>query len=194
MTNLDLEAIKASADERRVFEHVAGPMFPSQEVTPDPLVCDVLDLVEEVERLRGRAMTDLDLEAIKARAQAATPGPWTCDSGGINNDTPDKVGEYEQILEPYSDDPSEDAYVNISDEDAAHIAGMDPTTTLALIDEVERLRYHLAITDDMIERAAEAICDVPPLSPVWPGLADEKKKAYRTQARATLEAALEGNK
>lgn len=84
-------------------------------------------------------MTDLDLEAIKARAKMATPGPWRVTEEGITNLTPDK-DEHDQIAEIVTMHPSDVALLEISDEDAAHIAGMNPETTLALVEEVERLR------------------------------------------------------
>lgn len=84
-------------------------------------------------------MTDLDLEAIKARAKMATPGPWRVTEEGITNLTPDK-DEHDQIAEIVTMHPSDVALLEISDEDAAHIAGMDPETTLALVSHIEELR------------------------------------------------------
>lgn len=69
-------------------------------------------------------MTDLDLEAIKARALAATAGPW-------------HIIDYGEIV---SANRGTVAYgLARRHEDTLYIAGMDPETTLALVEEVERL-------------------------------------------------------
>ena len=71
---------------------------------------------------------DLDLDAIRARAIAAggAEARWkTYQSGGVENCDGDIV-VYDEGA------PTE--------EQAAHIAGMDPATTLALLDEIERLK------------------------------------------------------
>ncbi|MUN54758.1 hypothetical protein GMA10_05965 [Kocuria koreensis] len=165
-------------------------------------------------------MTDMDLEAIKARARAATPGPWRVGANFIDNFTPDK-DEYDVVVDVWTMDPSGDAEFEMSDEDKAFIEGMDPTTTLALVERIERLqaawmeavtsdlwatfqleelRDRLTITDEMIERAALAIAEVDE----WPtneelggnltGTRDEEfRDQYIDMARAALEAALGGH-
>ena len=165
-------------------------------------------------------MSDLDLEAIKARALAATPGPWRVGSDYIDNLTPDK-DEYDMVVDVWTMDPSGDAEFEISDADKAYIEGIDPTTTLALVDKIERLqadwleavtsgewaafqfeetRDRLTITDDMIERAALAIAGVDE----WPtneelgggptGTRDDEfRDEHIDMARAALEAALGGD-
>lgn len=78
-------------------------------------------------------MTDLDLKAIKARAQAATPGPWEAkDNGEI-------VCAATGVLKDHVWVVTADEFSPVDDNNAAHIAGMDPVTTLALIDRIERL-------------------------------------------------------
>ena len=143
-------------------------------------------------------MSNLHLEAIKARAQAATPGPWRVTGEGITNLTPDKA-EYGQIAAIVTMHPSDVALLEISDDDSAHIAGMDPETTLALIEEVERLRERQTITNDMIERAALAIAEVDewPTNEELGGVPtgtrdDEFRDEHIDMARAALEAALGG--
>ncbi len=76
----------------------------------------------------------LDLDAIEARAMAATPGPWeerdNSDEGhGVS--TVDPGGRGDDIVCLGTDGIQADI---------DHIAGMDPTTTLAIVAEVRRLR------------------------------------------------------
>ena len=157
-------------------------------------------------------MTDLDLEAIKARALAATPGPWEAkDNGEIVCTAPGVLKDHVWVV-------TADEFSPVDDNTAAHIAGMDPTTTLALIERTERLqdawseavtsgewatfqleeaRDRLKITDETIERAALAIAEVDE----WPtneelsgGPTGTRDEEFRDQhidmARAALEAAL----
>jgi hypothetical protein len=77
-------------------------------------------------------LTGDELAAIKARAERATPGPWEADLGSVWRPSPLSVTEIvcdcrggEHIT---------------TREDAEHIAGMDPATTLRLVAEIERLR------------------------------------------------------
>lgn len=161
-------------------------------------------------------MTDLDLEAIKARAQAATPGPWRVgedDAFIVSESQKDFRGRPEEVVWP-------DEQYAFTAHDGAHIAGMDPETTLALVDEVESLRERvlalladldysewrhsetlerLVITPDMVERAALAIAELDE----WPtneelggnltGSRDDEFRDERIEmARAALEAALGG--
>lgn len=126
-------------------------------------------------------MTDLDLEAIKARAEAATRMtgglPWE-----VVNDV--MVSAIERNPRDGSVESGGNVACTHNSNLSAHIAGMDPETTLALIEEVERLRERQTITDDMIERAAEEISDRPfPSAP--------RATEMRGIARAALEAALE---
>lgn len=135
-------------------------------------------------------MTDLDLEAIKARAEKATPGPW--DVEGPNWPGPDdslevfpkELGGVLAYVQPVWDDA----------EFIAHARADIPV----LIAEVRRLRARLAITDDMVERAALAMARIDE----WPnnedlggnpftGTRDEEfRDEYMVMARDALEAAL----
>lgn len=102
-------------------------------------------------------MTDqtLDLDAIEARARAATQGDWYihCPEG-------DK-----RCLSIFGEDSANDLvcdlYSELEDEDgweiypdasanAGHIAGMDPATTLALTAEVRKLREAMAADEGKI--------------------------------------------
>jgi hypothetical protein len=83
-------------------------------------------------------LTGDELATIKARAEAATPGPWThfgtCLWREGPLDTTDIV-----------DDCACGNGTGIQrDEDGAHIAGMDPATTLRLVAEIERLQAEVA--------------------------------------------------
>lgn len=112
-------------------------------------------------------MTDLDLEAIKARAEKAGGIPWSHQGDVV-------IGELGAVVAPV---------LASRPFDLAHIASMDPKTTLALVAEVERLRARLTITDDMVERAATEIFERPfPSAP--------RATEMRGIARAALEAAL----
>jgi hypothetical protein len=70
----------------------------------------------------------IDLDPIEARANAATPGPWHADEDSEETGrgvTDDAVEHW--IFFATTPAPSE--------ADAAHIAGMDPRTTLAVVNE-----------------------------------------------------------
>jgi hypothetical protein len=104
-------------------------------------------------------MTDLDLDAIAARAEAATPRPWQYDGVPYLEDV-----EYGHIVigggVPGSMIEHQICWVGETlnlhaPEDATHIAGMDPTTTLALVAEVERLTEHVAAVDGMLAAAID---------------------------------------
>lgn len=81
-------------------------------------------------------MTDMDLEAIKARAQAAEddrPSSWRTQNrrGGYATI---HCGDLHEIGWPGEYGPV------FTEATAAHIAGMGPEATLALVEEIERLR------------------------------------------------------
>ena len=89
-------------------------------------------------------MTDLDLAAIRERAEAATPGPWTWYSR-----------ETEDGCSWAVFDRTDAAVASNNDgwrQDAEHIAGMNPQTTLALCDEIDRLNA-------TIQRVREIVTD-----------------------------------
>ena len=69
-------------------------------------------------------MTNPNLAEIRARAEAATPEPWEIIGGG------EYVTGVGLIIGRECDG-------GVTSEDAAHIAGMDPTTVLALLDRLE---------------------------------------------------------
>jgi hypothetical protein len=88
-------------------------------------------------------LTGDELATIKARAERATPGPWEADLGSVWRPSPLSVTEIvcdcrggEHIT---------------TREDAEHIAGMDPETTLRLVAEVERLRAWQRTISDALD-------------------------------------------
>ena len=82
-------------------------------------------------------LTGDELATIKARAEAASPGPWEADLGSVWRPSPLSVVEIVC-------DCRGGEHVTTR-EDAEHIAGMDPATTLRLVAEIERLQ---ALVDD----------------------------------------------
>jgi hypothetical protein len=69
-----------------------------------------------------------ELATIKARAEAATPGPWEQAGRFLIEGRSAMLGEAVPVADV------------VYDRDVPHIAGMDPETTLRLVAEVERLR------------------------------------------------------
>ena len=70
---------------------------------------------------------ELDLDALEAVAKAATPGPWTHQPYGGQNQNGDYFGG------DVFDGDGEYLVSEVSDENGAHIATFDPATVLALI-------------------------------------------------------------
>ena len=91
----------------------------------------------------------IDIKAIKAAAEAATPGPWIEAGPSYGEPKPrfynsvvteeDEDGDWLDICCSTSDN---------TDADMTHIATANPTAVIALCDEVERLRDKLAQADD----------------------------------------------
>lgn len=69
-----------------------------------------------------------------------------------------------------------------------------PTTedVSILLAEVERLRALTTVDDDMVQRAARAMCDIEaqPDQVMWDKLDEDERDSWRIDARAALEAAL----
>jgi diacylglycerol kinase family enzyme len=74
----------------------------------------------------------LDIDAIAARANAATPGPWEPDEVHMLT-APTQLDGFASPIERAATEAH--LWANY-----LHIAGMDPDTTLALVAEVRRLR------------------------------------------------------
>ena len=91
-------------------------------------------------------LTGDELATIKARAEAATPGPWEAFGACLWREGPLNT----------TDIVDDCACGNGSgiqrDEDGAHIAGMDPATTLRLVAEIERLREDVGVLRAALDR------------------------------------------
>jgi hypothetical protein len=96
------------------------------------------------------AVTDIDLAAIKARAEAATTGPWRARSGAevVNGGT---IGR--RVAHGFS----VVAHGFNRNADADYIARVDPPTTLALVAEVERLTFENERLRKLCEEAASML-------------------------------------
>ena len=88
-----------------------------------------------------RKLTPAQLDEIEAAAEKATPGEWRVDGEQI------EAGEFGEVIIPgpvlcgsYCYGGSSTIDGDHLAEDFAHIATMDPATTLALIAEVRELR------------------------------------------------------
>jgi hypothetical protein len=113
------------------------------------------------------AAQPLDLDAIEARAQAATPGPWgVYESGFVIEIAADleetgcgyraRRGICRLDEEPLDNDPTHREWTAEEDwaqvqADAAFIATMSPDTVRAMADEIRRLRAQVA--------AVTGLCD-----------------------------------
>ena len=79
---------------------------------------------------------------LRALAEAATPGPWVMQDNGAGSVYVDSHA-FEEGPEPVA------GLVSMSRPDARYISAIDPTTLLALLDEVDALRAALeAVVED----------------------------------------------
>lgn len=98
----------------------------------------------------------IDLEAIRAAALAATPGPWECKRAERNeywiNTGPEArlhLTKWSGMCSVYGQDDADDDMSNaVVSANAHHIATMDPQTTLALVERVEELEAALERAED----------------------------------------------
>lgn len=92
----------------------------------------------------------LDLDAILARAKVATPGPWMgcpatdTDPGTIRTATGD---DQEVLGGAWCNDGT--AELDGEPEDIAHVAGMDPSTTIALVERLQAAEEHAGPMGDL---------------------------------------------
>lgn len=132
-------------------------------------------------------MTREQLEAIQARVDAATEGPWVW------------LGEAELASPTIPDPEDEDDYQYITNEDGqidssddADLIEHAPDDLADLLAEVERLRARAALADAMIERVArdtaakESFTSRRP----WEGLSHDERTYRRAQAHRILAADL----
>jgi hypothetical protein len=94
-------------------------------------------------------LTDAEIEAIKARAEMASGGQWRCVPRAADLDMPTHLRvesrdeQNRRVIQFIGLQPSPSLapqLVAITE----HIAGMDPATTLRLVEEVARLRERVA--------------------------------------------------
>lgn len=101
----------------------------------------------------------LDLDAIEARARAATPGPW------MHRDRPSHGFEEAGVSHEGEEDDGALAKVwggaARGTANAAHIAGMDPPTALAIVAVVRRLRGALVDILDVSRDRARFVAQGP---------------------------------
>ena len=107
----------------------------------------------------------IDLNAIEARAKAATPGDWEAD--GLEGQV--RVTSTHVVV---------DGITMWAETDAQHIAGMDPSTTLRMVAEIRALRA--ALWD------VAQVLDPPCGCPIDPGCAlpEEAAEAVRVAREA----------
>ena len=132
-------------------------------------------------------MSDPLMQKLRKIAEAATQGEWEFQPSGDS-----ECGEPQCCSEYWDNRIWADGMViaeshHLSDTDADHIAAFDPTTVLALIDEIERLR---TITDAQVEAAAEVLTlDID--GSEWDEISPKAQDKVRELARQCLEAARE---
>ena len=81
------------------------------------------------------------LQELRRIAEAATPGPWTSPWEQKDGFDPEEYGFYGASGDKIVGLLWYDGWhLECSEENARHIATFDPTTVLALLDEIERLR------------------------------------------------------
>lgn len=98
-------------------------------------------------------MTDDDIKRLKRLAEQATPGPWRVNMKGHSYHDVARVNDLE-IAPPNS---VELAHSTI---DAAYIAAMSPSVTLALLGEVDKLRAaSRAVTQCRCTLVAQSVGD-----------------------------------
>lgn len=132
--------------------------------------------------------TDERHEAARARCEAATDGPW--------DDQPDRTGTATIVLD-HEGDALWDAVGTLRDEDGEFIAHAR-TDLPALLDEVERLRALVTVTDDKVKRSASAAYEnLATQDPQWNEVHGDTEFAtldgsfhFLETMRAALEAAL----
>ena len=109
-----------------------------------------------------RKITPAQLDKIEATAKEATPGEWRVDGGQI------EAGEFGEVIVPgpvlcgsYCYGGSSTIDGDRLAEDFAHIAMMDPATTLALVAEVRELRAKVALLAEAWQEGWDAAHETP---------------------------------
>lgn len=129
-------------------------------------------------------MTEERLDAIQARVDGATGGPWGCYGDGAHEVF--DAGEYSdgdrgEVVAAVIDKLSDAVFIAEAREDIP-----------ALLAEVERLRALTTVTEDMVERAALVLGNRRHrgIHRGWSGATSAARDGWRDEARAALDAAL----
>ena len=129
-------------------------------------------------------MTEERLDAIQARVDGATGGPWGCYGDGAHEVF--DAGEYSdgdrgEVVAAVIDKLSDAVFIAEAREDIP-----------ALLAEVDQLRARLTVDEDMVERAALAVYEEgeEPGARSWDNESEVIRGAYRQLAIAALDAAL----
>jgi hypothetical protein len=135
---------------------------PSFGDTPFPLDVGMFSIMceekrqQDADKLRNRAMTSLDIDAIEVRANAATPGPWTAyiDANEVAVKGRRDLSIAKGILRGPNDSQHE-GFQGIRDNANRDLIAAARTDIPALCAEVRRLREQLenALARESAERA-----------------------------------------
>ena len=134
-----------------------------------------------------RKLTPDQLDEIEAAAKKATPGEWRVNGERI------EAGDLGEVIFPGPVECSSYCYGGSStidgddlDADFAHIATMDPATTLALVAEVRKLRSRLldvhSVVDVVDASASGAVEYCHPYTHEWRAVAPDLFRALREEA------------
>ena len=132
-------------------------------------------------------LTPAQLDEIEAAAKKATPGEWRVDGEQI------EAGEFGEVIVPgpvlcgsYCYGGSSTIDGDHLAEDFAHVAMMDPATTLALVAEVRELRSRLldvrSVVDVVDASASGAVEYCHPYTHEWRAVAPDLFRALREEA------------
>ena len=97
----------------------------------------------------------MDIDFIRKKAEAATPGPWWATTGDAwdadGNPVPQASIETAEGCLTWDDHGGE----VFKPEDAEYIEAVNPTAVLALVEELERLRLEVASGEMMLRQYAD---------------------------------------
>lgn len=136
-------------------------------------------------------MTRQQLDAIQARLDATTEGPWEQCGRGIDGG-PSSLTEVVTLDVECMGHCYGGTGLGVQNEADAGFIAHARTDVPALLAEVERLRARLTVDDAMVERAARVLNeeDETPGTLSWDNESEMNRRSYRRMARAALDAAL----
>ena len=128
-------------------------------------------------------MPQEQLDAIQRRVGSATEGPWAHWRGW---------NQWDNCIKGDSDEGMYTVAEVISEAGNAQFIAHTREDIPALLAEVERLRARRTVDEDMVERAARAMCDIEAQADqaMWDKLDEDERDVWRIDARAALDAAL----